>query len=100
MDNDSKNRVTEKLLNKYHKVFEVVSKYNKDQVHLFLNNKIPPVTQKSSRIPYKMRYILTHSANVNFGKRMKRYFLVVVQIFGQIISFSIKLSKWLTSQMT
>ena len=38
LDNDSKNKVTEKLLNKYRKVFEGVGKYNKDQVHLFINN--------------------------------------------------------------
>ena len=55
LDNDSKNKVTEKLLNKYHKVFEGVGKYDKDQVHLFINNKVPPVAQKARRIPYKMR---------------------------------------------
>ena len=55
LGNDSKNKVTEKLLNKYHKVFEVVGKCNKDQVHLFINNKVPPVAQKARRIPYKMR---------------------------------------------
>ena len=49
LSNDSKNKVTEKLLNKYHKVFEDVGKYNKDQFHLL------PVTQKARRIPYKMR---------------------------------------------
>ena len=51
LDNDSKNKVTEKLLNKYHRVFEGVGKYNKDQVHLFINNKVPPVAQKARRIP-------------------------------------------------
>ena len=37
------------------KVFEGVGKYNKDQVHLFINNKVSPVAQKARRIPYKMR---------------------------------------------
>ena len=55
LDNDSKTKVTEKLLNKYHNVFEGVGKYKKDQVHLFINNKVPPVAQKAKRIPYKMR---------------------------------------------
>ena len=55
LGNDSKNKVTEKLLNKYHKVFEDVGKYNKDQFHLFINDKVLPVTQKARRIPYKMR---------------------------------------------
>ena len=36
-------------------MFEGVSKYNKDEVHLFINDKVPPVTQKARRIPYKMR---------------------------------------------
>ena len=36
-------------------MFEGVGKYNKDQVHLFINNKVPPVAQKSRQIPYKMR---------------------------------------------
>ena len=34
-----------KLLNKYRKVFEGVGKYNKDQVHLFINDKVPPTAQ-------------------------------------------------------
>ena len=55
LDNDRKNKVTEKLSNKYHKVFEGVGKYNKDQVHVLINNKVPPVSQKARRIPYKMR---------------------------------------------
>ena len=50
LDNDSKNKVTEKLLSKYHKVFESVGKYNKDQVHLFINDKVPPMAQKARRI--------------------------------------------------
>ena len=54
-NNDSKNKVTEKLLNKYHWVFQGVGIYNKDQVHLFMNNKVPPVAQKARCIPYKMR---------------------------------------------
>ena len=36
-------------------MFEGVGKYNKDQVHLFIYNKVPPVAQKVRRIPYKMR---------------------------------------------
>ena len=36
-------------------MFEGVGKYNKDQVHLFINNKVSPVAQKARRIPYKMR---------------------------------------------
>ena len=44
LDNDSKNQVSGKLLNKYHKVFEGVGKYNKNQVHLFTSNKVPPAT--------------------------------------------------------
>ena len=36
-------------------MFEGVGKYNKDKVHLFINNKVPPVAQKSRHIPYKMR---------------------------------------------
>ena len=32
-----------------------VGRYNKDQVHPFINNKVPPVAQKARRIPYKMR---------------------------------------------
>ena len=55
LGNDGKKKVTEKLLSKYHKVFEGVGKYNKDQVHLFIYNKVPPVAQKVRRIPYKMR---------------------------------------------
>ena len=55
LDNDSKNKVTGKLLNKYHKVFEGMGKYNKDQIHLFINHKVPPVAQKASRISGKMR---------------------------------------------
>ena len=51
---DSKNKVTEKLLSKYHEVFEGVGKYNKDQVHLFINDKVPLVAQKARRISYKM----------------------------------------------
>ena len=42
-------------MNKYHKVFEGVGKYNKDQVHLFINNKAPPVAQKARYICYKIR---------------------------------------------
>ena len=45
---DKYNKVTEKLLNKYHKMFESVDKYNKVYVHLFINNKIPPVAEKVS----------------------------------------------------
>ena len=52
---DSKKKVTEKLLSRYHKVFEDVGKYNKDQVHLFINNKVPLVAQKARHILYKMR---------------------------------------------
>ena len=55
LDNDSKNKVTEKLLIKYQKVLEGVSKYSKDQVHLFMNDKVPTVAQKARHIPYKMR---------------------------------------------
>ena len=55
LGNDSKKKVTEKLLSKYHKVFEDVGKYNKDQVHLFLNDKNPLVAQKARHILYKMR---------------------------------------------
>ena len=44
-----------KVLNKYHKVFKGVGKYNKDQVFLFINDKVPPVAQKTRRIPYKTR---------------------------------------------
>ena len=55
LDNDSKNKITEKLLNKYHKVFEGVAKYNKDQVHLFINDKVRPVAQKAMGISYKRR---------------------------------------------
>ena len=36
-------------------MLEAVSKYNKNQVHLFINDKVPPVPQKAGRIPYKMR---------------------------------------------
>ena len=53
--NGSKKKVTEKLLSKYHKVFEGVGKYKKDQVHLLINDKVSPVPQKAMRIPYKMR---------------------------------------------
>ena len=55
LDNDNKNKVTEKLLNKYHKVLEGVGKYNEDQIHLFNNDKVPPVAQKARRISHKMR---------------------------------------------
>ena len=55
LGNDSKKKVTEKLLSKYHKVFEDVGKYNKDQVHLFINDKNPLVAQKARHILYKMR---------------------------------------------
>ena len=55
LDNASKNKFTEKLSNKYHKVFEDVGKYNKDQVHLFINDKVLPVAQKARRIPCKLR---------------------------------------------
>ena len=55
LDNDSNNKVTEKLLNKYHKVLKGVGKYNKDQVHLFINDEVPPVAQKARHISYKMR---------------------------------------------
>ena len=36
-------------------MLEAVSKYNKNQVHIFINDKVPPVPQKAGRIPYKMR---------------------------------------------
>ena len=36
-------------------MFEGVGKYNKDQVHLFINDKVPLVAQKARRISYKMR---------------------------------------------
>ena len=36
-------------------MFEGVGKYNKRQVHLFMNDKVPPVAQKARRIPYEMR---------------------------------------------
>ena len=55
LGNDSKKKVTEKLLSKYHKVFEDVGKYNKDQVHLFINDKNPQETKKARHILYKMR---------------------------------------------
>ena len=55
LGNDSKKKVTEKLLSKYHKVFEDVGKYNKHQVHLFINDKNPLVAQKARHILYKMR---------------------------------------------
>ena len=55
LGNDSKKKVTEKLLSKYHKVFEDVGKYNKDQVYLFINDKNPLVAQKARHILYKMR---------------------------------------------
>ena len=55
LGNDSKKKVTGKLLSKYHKVFEDVGKYNKDQVHLFINDKNPLVAQKARHILYKMR---------------------------------------------
>ena len=55
LGNDSKKKVTEKLLSKYHKVFEDVGKYNKDQVHLFINDKNPLVAQKARHILYKMK---------------------------------------------
>ena len=51
----TKNKVTENLLSKYHKVFDGAGKYNKYQVHLFINDTAPPVAQKARRIPYKMR---------------------------------------------
>ena len=57
LDNGSKNKVTEKLSNKYHKVFVGVGKYNKDQVHLFISDKVSPVAQKTRCIPYKLREI-------------------------------------------
>ena len=44
-----------KLRKDFHKVFEGVGKYDKDQVHVLINIKVPPVSQKSRRIPYKMR---------------------------------------------
>ena len=31
------------------------AKYHKEQVHLFIHDKVPPVAQKARRIPYKMR---------------------------------------------
>ena len=55
LDNDSKKNVTEKLINKYHKVFKGVSKYSKYQVHLFINDKVLPVAQKARHFPCKMR---------------------------------------------
>ena len=36
-------------------MFEGVGNYNKDQVHLFINDKAPPVAQKARGILYKMR---------------------------------------------
>ena len=36
-------------------MLEAVGKYNKNQIHLFINDKVPPVPQKARRIPYKMR---------------------------------------------
>ena len=45
----------QKHLNKYHRVFEGVGKHNKDQVHLFINDKVPSVTQKARHSPHKMR---------------------------------------------
>ena len=33
----------------------VWAKYHKEQVHLFIHDKVPPVAQKARRIPYKMR---------------------------------------------
>ena len=36
-------------------MFEGIGKYDKDLVHLFINNKVPPVAQKARRIPYKMK---------------------------------------------
>ena len=57
LDHGSQNKVTEKLSNKYHKVLEGVSKYNKDQVHLFISGKVSPVAQKTRRIPFKLREI-------------------------------------------
>ena len=55
LKNDSKNKVTKKHLNKYHRVFEGVGKHNKDQVHLFINDKVLSVTQKPRHSPHKMR---------------------------------------------
>ena len=47
--NGRKKKVTKKLLSKYHKVFEGVGKHNKDQVHLFINDKVPTVARKDVR---------------------------------------------------
>ena len=55
LKNDSKNKVTKKHLNKCHRVFEGVGKHNKDQVHLFINDKVLSVTQKPRHSPHKMR---------------------------------------------
>ena len=41
-------------------MFEGVGKKNKDQVHLFINDKVPPVAQKARHIPYKMREIVSN----------------------------------------
>ena len=35
------------------------AKYHKEQVHLFICDKVPPVAQKARRIPYKMREKVT-----------------------------------------
>ena len=37
-----------------------VGKYNKDQVHLFIDDKVPPVAQKARGIRYKMREKVSH----------------------------------------
>ena len=36
-------------------MLKVVSKYNKDQIHLFINDEVPPMAQKARHISYKMR---------------------------------------------
>ena len=41
-------------------MFADVGKYNKDQVHLFIDDKVPPVAQKARRIRYKMREKVSH----------------------------------------
>ena len=64
LDNDSKNKVIEKLLNKYCKLFDVVGKYKKDQLHLFISDKVPPVAQKARRIPYKMRELVSNELEI------------------------------------
>ena len=53
LNNDIKIELQKNFLNKYHKLFKGVVKYNKDQVHLFINDKIRLVAQKAKRIPYK-----------------------------------------------